>query len=232
MKPRRRRNLHPQGKVTTSRFKETKRSRRTEMKQQRFSSVFWGLALAAGAVVLAALLPVVADAADNDTAQVTVTIERYLYIDFENGNDGDVTFELDCDDFERGYAQIDDDGDVYWETNCAPWMICVSRSEWERDGDGDGDDRDGQDWADCDIHLQVKYGPPGGSEWADVDTDTVDWIGGDQPGSGTFQHIDWKIPDIGWDDHNKHGHHGHHYGTPPPGTYTCTVTFTIEYRGS
>ena len=69
-----------------------------------------------------------------------------------------------------------------------------------------------------DIILQIKYGPPDNDNWYTVYTHTTDWIEGDSPGSGTFKGVDWKVKQIGWDDDP---------GPPPPGTYECTVTFTI-----
>ena len=180
------------------------------------------------AATLAALFPEAASSAESDTGSSNISCEvpQILFVEYTGG---DVTFELGCEDFHRGYAEIEDQGDVNWEANCAPWMIRTQRTEWEREcDDDDGDDEDDWDPSYETIHLQVKYGPPGGSEWDDVTTSIEDWIGGSSAGEGSFEHIDWKVKDIGWDHHRHH----HHYGPPPPGTYTCTVTFTIEYRGS
>ncbi len=186
------------------------------------------LALAASAAVITALLPVASYAEDSDTAQVSVTVVPYMWVEYTGG---DVTFELDYHDFDCGGIESPDHGDVNWGTNIQPWAIRVTRSEWSRDHDGCGHD---DDWVDRDIHLQVNHGNQAPTDWEDVDLTQVEppWLTGTATGAGTRTHVDWRVIDIGWGDHDKHNHRGHHYGAPPEGNYSCTVTFTIEYTGA
>lgn len=204
------------------------------MKQRRKSSALGGLALAASVVcIAAALLPAAAYADESATAQVTVDVARYLHVEYTGG---DVSFEMDDDDFECGHIDSPDHGDVNWETNCQPWEIRITRSEWQREEGGC------EEWNDRDIHLTVNHGNEGAledqDEWINVDTVQTEppWMLGHTTGSGTRTHLDWKVLDIGWEDGkdghgHKHNHKGDHYGPPPEGHYSCTVTFTIEYIG-
>lgn len=206
------------------------------MKQRRKSSTLGGLALAASVVcIAAALLPVAAYAASEgtDTTTASVAVLRYCHVTYSGG---DVTFEMDDDDFECGHIDSPDHGDVNWITNCQPWEIRITRSEWQREEGGC------EEWNDRDIHLTVNHGNegalPGQQEWINVDTIQTEppWMVGNTTGSGTRTYLDWKVLDIGWEDgKDGHGHHhnhrGDHYGPPPEGHYSCTVTFTIEYTG-
>ena len=91
-----------------------------------------------------------------------------------------------------------------------PW--CIKRARW-----------------DGDIHLQIKKGPDENTDWHSITTTETVWLtsgdtGGSGIGSGTFDGVDWKIKQIGWNDPAP-------YGYLPPGTYECTVTMTIVFAG-
>jgi len=150
----------------------------------------------------------------SDDVQVTVTVPGTFCIDYvpRDPNEPDVVFLITCDDFQEGSVGMIDHGDIYWCANVAPWKITVHRSEWTV-------------WSgspDFGWYLQIKYGPPENDNWITVETTPTDWVTSEEVeewgyppiGTGVIPGIDWKIKEllIEWS---------------PPGTYSCTVYFTI-----
>ncbi len=140
---------------------------------------------------------------ESDSVEVTVTIAQIMIVEYTG--DPNVTFTLSAADLNEGSKQLPNQGEINWWTNVAPWEIWIERTEWTPA---------------VDIELQIKYGPPPpppGQEHDNFQTiytyPTV-WVTGESTGSGTYEGIDWKVRNFGWDTQ--------------PGTYTCTVTFSIE----
>jgi len=166
------------------------------------------LAVLAGILLVTFPLPALAV---SDNVNVTINVAQVLVVEYTG--DPVIMFDIGYDDLIEGSLGIMNSGDILWWANIAPWMISVERSEWQTD-DGDPD---------FEFWLQVKYGPPDNDRWVTVLVNThpdapADWIFSEDlgltTGHGVIQGVDWKVKELTWD--------------VQPGTYWCTVYFTIE----
>ena len=156
------------------------------------------LALMACALLLAFPLPAFAVAEQVD---VTVTIGQILEVDY-TGPDV-IEFVIGLPELLKGSVMLENQGDLLWWSNTAPWYITVERTLWEtKDGDPD-----------LELRLQVKSGPPDNGPWTDVETYPTVWIYGNSTGTGMYEGVDWNINELTWD--------------MQPGTYRCMVTMSI-----
>lgn len=161
------------------------------------------IALPAAALMVALVCAAAPASEETDSVEVTVTIGQILIVEYTG--DPDVTFTLTAADLNEGSKQLPNQGNVNWWSNVAPWNIWIERTHWTPA---------------VDIELQIKYGPPPpppGQEhdnFQTIYTYPTIWVSGNSVGSGTYEGIDWKVRNFGWET--------------APGTYTCTVTFSIE----
>jgi len=148
--------------------------------------------------------------ADDVDLTVTVTISQILCLEYvpRPTYTDEVDFDITLDDIIHGSVAITNHGDIYWWSNTAPWKITVERSEWTvLSGSPDFG------W-----YLEVKYGPPDNSKWIKVETWEKDFCPSTEfvnpIGTGIIEGVDWKIKELLWK-------------WSPPGSYECTVTFTM-----
>ena len=143
-------------------------------------------------------------------------VRRILLLRYDPNGAAEVAFTLGQDEFEQGEALVTDHGHMHWWANTCRWRIVTERTAWtQTQGDGFPGDV-------SDIHLQLRYGSAADA-WRNITTDPLIWINGSQSGLGVYNGVDWRLIDVGEDAPSP-------FGPPPPGLYSCTVTFTIEYR--
>jgi len=168
---------------------------------------------------LLACLGINAYADETEDAEVLVDVPFCLLVEYTG--DSRLVFDVDCDDIERGSKKLNNQGNVVVSTNVHPWEIRVTRSDWEQTSGH-------HHWPGPptrDIWLDVRYGS-GHNGWYKVETypRSQAWISGTSKGTFNYNGVDWRIRKIGEHDHLPYGH-------LPPGTYECTVTFTISSAG-
>jgi hypothetical protein len=149
-------------------------------------------------MILAAPKPAFADIQD---VVVTVTVPQCLAVNYTGG---DVIFNLTPEDIEHGSVQLVNQGNLEWYSNVPDWDIYIVRTEWDTvNGDPN-----------LELWLEIRYGPPPAPPiWVQITTTPGKWIDGGGIGSGQFCGIDWHLKKLNMQ--------------MQPGTYTCTVTWTI-----
>jgi len=129
-----------------------------------------------------------------------------------------VAFNLGAGDFEAGYQDVLDHGHLHWWANTSHWRIKLGRTAWSYEGDGDFPDADGVK----DIRLRIKTDTSPATSYVTIPLTATTWFTSCRTGTGTFDGVDWKVDRLNDEPPSD-------YGMLPPGTYSCTVTFTIEH---
>jgi hypothetical protein len=175
--------------------------------------------IAWGSVAVVLLLcgwPAPVLAHDDDGHGCHSRFHRALQLRYDAAGAQDVQFNLGAQDFDNGYQDVMNHGHLHWWSNTSHWRIKLQRTAWtQTQGEGFPDADGAQD-----IHLRIKTDDAPVNTWFTVPTTSTTWLSSCHTGTGTIDGVDWEIDRL---------HDDAPYGMLPPGTYSCTVTFTIEH---